>query len=389
MEPPKIIPVKDPTEVDDRFKDIHPHLPNISGYGGGACVLLLAPVKCGKCVGMNTLIETKGLGYIKIKNIKIGQYVNSENGYVLVNDVFDQGVKNCSKIIINNNELVLTQDHKLQTSDGMKSLKNIKDELIITKNGKYQISKRIDNFINVHCYDLQVDHLDHTFYGNNISISNSTIINNLLLNTDFYDAQNNFDDTYVISNTISNDITSRFLKDAFDVYDQYDDRTVSDIIKYQKGFDKVDQPQCAIVIDDCLGSIKREAKVNHLASRFRHYGIRLLIFSSQKFTGSVSPIIRTNATNVIVGSPFPNRRELGKIAEEYGDLFGGQDQFLKLYQYATPNRYDFIHMDLQSNPPLMYKNFDEVISVGEKPMVPLNGIKGDLFEDKNKNIVEQ
>ena len=37
----------------------------------------------------------------------------------------------------------------------------------------------------------------------------------------------------------------------------------------------------------------------------------------------------------------------------------------------------------------MYKNFDEVISVGEKPMVPLNGIKGDLFEDKNKNIVEQ
>jgi len=262
---PKIQPVKDPTEVDDRFKDIHPHLPQISGYGGGACVLLLAPIKCGK----------------------------------------------------------------------------------------------------------------------------STIISNLLLNTDFYDAQNNFDDTYVISNTIANDTTSRFLKDAFDVYDSYDDRTVSDIINYQKGFDKTDQPQCAIVIDDCLGSIKREAKVNHLASRFRHYGIRLLIFSSQKFTGSVSPIIRANATNVIVGSPFPNRRELGKIAEEYGDLFGGQDQFLKLYQYATPDRYNFIHLDIQSNPPLMYKNFDEVIAVGEKSMVPLNGIKSDLFENKNKNIVEQ
>ena len=130
---PKIIPVKDPTEKDDRFSHIHPHLPNISGYGGGACVLMIAPVKCGK----------------------------------------------------------------------------------------------------------------------------STIINNLLLNKDFYDAQENFDDTYVISNTIANDITSRFLKDAFDVYDSYDDRTVSDIIKYQKGFDKIDQPQCAIVIDDCLGSIKR------------------------------------------------------------------------------------------------------------------------------------
>ena len=95
MEGPKIIPVKDPTEQDKRFENIHPHLPKISGYGGGACLLLISPVKTGK----------------------------------------------------------------------------------------------------------------------------STIISNLLLNKDFYDAQENFDDTYVISNTIANDITSRFLRDAFDVYD--------------------------------------------------------------------------------------------------------------------------------------------------------------------------
>ena len=37
-------------------------------------------------------------------------------------------------------------------------------------------------------------------------------------------------------------------------------------------------------------------------------------------------------------------------------------------------------------PVISFKNFDEVIAVGEKSMVPLKGIKGDLFEDKNKNI---
>ena len=261
MEGPKIIPVKNPIEEDSRFNHIHPHLPNISGFGGGACLILISPVKTGK----------------------------------------------------------------------------------------------------------------------------STIISNLLLNKDFYDAQENFDDTYVISNTISNDITSRFLKDAFDVFDRYDDRTVQDIIEHQKKFSKEEQPQVAMIVDDCLGSIKREATINHLASRFRHYGIRLLVFSSQNFR-AVSPVIRQNATNVIIGSPFPNRKELGKVAEEYGDLYGGADQFLKLYQYATPNRYDFIHLDIQSNPPLMYKNFDEVISVGEKATVPLLNVKGDLFSDKNKNI---
>ena len=34
----------------------------------------------------------------------------------------------------------------------------------------------------------------------------------------------------------------------------------------------------------------------------------------------------------------------------------------------------------------MYKNFDEVICVGENSMVPLNKIKSNLFDDKNKNI---
>ena len=196
-----------------------------------------------------------------------------------------------------------------------------------------------------------------------VKTGKSTIISNLFLNEDFY-GQEFFDDVKIISNTIKNDVTSRFLNKAFEVYDFYSDEIIDGIVENQKKFDKEDQPQIAVVLDDCLGSIKRESKINHLSSRYRHFNIKMLIISSQKFTGSVSPIIRANATDVIIGSPFPNQKELLRVAEEYGDLFGGADNWLRLYRKATPNKYDFCYMDLQSNPPLMYHNFSKVVGSG-------------------------
>lgn len=194
----------------------------------------------------------------------------------------------------------------------------------------------------------------------------STIISNLLLNEDFYNAQERFSDTFVISNTIANDITSRYVRQAFNTFDEYNDSIVDGIVKKQKSYEsKEDMPDIAVILDDCLGSIKREASVNHLASRFRHYNIRLLLFSSQKFTGAVSPVIRANATNVIIGSPFPNQAELKRIAAEYGDLFGGEKRFLEIYKKATPNRFDFLHLDLQSNPAKAYHNFETLIAEGD------------------------
>lgn len=196
-----------------------------------------------------------------------------------------------------------------------------------------------------------------------VKTGKSTIISNLFLNEDFY-GQEFFDDVKIISNTIKNDVTSRFLNQAFEVYDFYSDEIIDNIVEHQKSFEKVDQPQIAVVLDDCLGSIKRESKINHLSSRYRHFNIKLLIISSQKFTGSVSPIIRANATDIIVGSPFPNQKELLRIADEYGDQFGGAENWLRLYRKATPNRYDFCYMSLQDNPPIMYRNFEKIIATG-------------------------
>tara|TARA_R110001606_G_scaffold378777_1_gene538576 strand:+ start:348 stop:1082 length:735 start_codon:yes stop_codon:yes gene_type:complete len=193
----------------------------------------------------------------------------------------------------------------------------------------------------------------------------STLISNLLLNDQFYDAQERFDSTTIISNTIANDVTSRFLREAFDTHDQYSDSVIDGIVERQKSYDKAEQPEIGLVLDDCLGSIRREARINHLCSRFRHYNIKLLIISSQNFR-ACSPIIRQNATNVVVGSPFPNQKELGKMAEEYGDCFGGAENWLKIYRLATPNRYDFLHMNFQANPPEAFHNMEKLIAVGDK-----------------------
>jgi len=197
-----------------------------------------------------------------------------------------------------------------------------------------------------------------------VKTGKSTIISNLLLNDNFYGPEY-FDSVHIVSNTINNDLTSRFLAERFDVEDNYNDELIHNLVKKQESFAKKDQPEVALILDDVLGSIKRNSEVNMLATRFRHYNIKLLLFSSQVFR-FVSNVIRANCTNLIVGSPFPNQKELFKIAEEYGDLVGGPDKWMRIYRKATPNRYDFLHMSIQDNPVKCYHNFETLIALGDK-----------------------
>ena len=200
-----------------------------------------------------------------------------------------------------------------------------------------------------------------------VKTGKSTIISNLLLNDNFF-GPDYFDSVHIVSNTINNDLTSRFLAERFDVEDNYSDELIHNLVKKQESYAKKEQPEIALILDDVLGSIKKNSEVNMLATRFRHYNIKLLLFSSQVFR-YVSNVIRANATNVIIGSPFPNSKELFKIAEEYGDLVGGPENWIQIYKKATPNRYDFLHMSIQDNPVKCYHNFETLISVGDKFIV--------------------
>ncbi len=145
-----------------------------------------------KCLHKDTLIETQQRGYIKISDIKIGEYVNSRNGWVKVLDVIYQGKKQlwqwhlgCSK------SLLATLDHKVETIIGAETIMiplrdfidnyKIKDGPVLINN-KDQYNTDCVDFTYIKfatqsivddTYDLEVDHPSHSFYANDISVSNS------------------------------------------------------------------------------------------------------------------------------------------------------------------------------------------------------------------------
>lgn len=196
-----------------------------------------------------------------------------------------------------------------------------------------------------------------------VKTGKSTLISNLLLNPNFY--LDLFDNVYIISNTIHNDRTSRFLKEKYSatIFDEYSDEIIDKILKYQESFSKDKRPFIAIIMDDFLG-VKHKAKIFQLASRFRHYNIGLLLFASQLFK-ALPTVCRQNATFAIIGKN-PNDSEVIKMVETFGSSFGGKDNFLRLYKEATSEKYNFLYLDLNSNPHKAFINFTELIYDGHQ-----------------------
>ena len=68
----------------------------------------------------------------------------------------------------------------------------------------------------------------------------STILSNLLLREDFYKGV--FDNVTIMSNTIDQDVTSRFLRKACDCYTGYDDNVLAGIICTARPLPNMDPP---------------------------------------------------------------------------------------------------------------------------------------------------
>tara|TARA_R110002126_G_scaffold97397_2_gene226987 strand:- start:575 stop:1354 length:780 start_codon:yes stop_codon:yes gene_type:complete len=191
----------------------------------------------------------------------------------------------------------------------------------------------------------------------------SNLISNLLLNPAFY--RDCFDIVYIFSNTIDNDVTSRFLKKQFPetIYNEYNDKVLYDILNYQKSFPKKDQPKICLIFDDFVGSIKQNSIFFKVSSRYRHYNVKLLLYASQLFK-AVPPLVRQNVTDFIMGAPNPSTAEVRKISEEYGQLFEGDKKFRALYRQCAPERYDFAYFRLQHNPSEAWSNFNKRVYIG-------------------------
>jgi hypothetical protein len=210
----------------------------------------------------------------------------------------------------------------------------------------------------------------------------TTLINNMLLRPreeGFY-GQNYFDDVQIISNTILNDPTARFLRKAFDVKDYYTDGLINDLINKQKSYgEKKDMPFIALLLDDILGSnMKRNNEVSFLATRYRHHNIGLMGVFTQNFK-SVDTILRNNATDVIIFKQT-NNKQLIQIAEEFHPPFNDIKTFLQIYHKAVEGKYNFLYLKVQEGKAL--KNFEEVLYEDGK----LIGGEVDIPEELTENI---
>ena len=166
----KIYKVKD-LEDSSKYPPLNPILPQppflLIGYGSVRCLFEYSNVQ-----------TNRGVKYIK--DVKIGEYVNSHEGYVQVIDVIKQGIQSCYKIVLDNDmELILTNNHQIQTTNGLKRLIDITNEEIITIDGSYKIkTKHI--YGDVMTYDLSVLSRDNLFYCNKILVKNSGKTNSLI-----------------------------------------------------------------------------------------------------------------------------------------------------------------------------------------------------------------
>lgn len=192
----------------------------------------------------------------------------------------------------------------------------------------------------------------------------SNLVVNLLCNPDMY--KDKFDSVKIISNTLNADPKGKLLNKFFDCADHYSDQMIVDIVESQKSYDEEDRPTMAVVLDDILTKdFKKTNQVSFLATKFRHYGIDLLAFTTQSFR-AVSGLIRNNSTDVIIMKQ-QNQKELEKISEEFGDMFPGI--FMDLYKKAIEDApYSFLYLDLQENPARAYIRFETLIADGDKKL---------------------
>jgi len=191
---------------------------------------------------------------------------------------------------------------------------------------------------------------------------------NMLRRGDMYGTEY-FDDVLIISNTINNDPKGKFLTDAFRVEDHYEDKFINDLVESQKKYKRSEAPTVLLVLDDIISKDFKKTSsnsINTLSTRFRHYEMSIMIFT-QSFR-AVSTMIRSNAQNVMIFRQ-QSSKELEKIAEEYADLCGDEATFLKYYNIAHSEAYQFLYIDGQSNPAKFYKSFESLIGIGDQLMV--------------------
>lgn len=152
---------------------------------------------------------------------------------------------------------------------------------------------------------------------------------------------------YLISPTIHNDITSRFLKAYVEengyVSDEYSEEMIQEIFKNIMSVPKEEREFCSVILDDCMGSLKMNTFCSKMSSCCRHMK-SLQIYSTQSVK-SLPPNLRSNISHTITFYQ-PSNKQLNDIVELHS-CFGGEKVFLEKYKEACGIKYGFLLSDFR------------------------------------------
>lgn len=163
----------------------------------------------------------------------------------------------------------------------------------------------------------------------------STFIANVIRNEHW---KYRWESVVIVSPTAALDQTFANILDDEDVR-VYDDPSALETVIATCTQEQVEnRRRMLMVVDDCVGYMGKA--LEKLASKYRHYGISLIV-SSQQFR-MIPPTVRTCAGYWILFRTH-NRKEVAKMVEE----FSGQFPFFeKAYMLATREKYHFLFIDV-------------------------------------------
>ena len=170
-----------------------------------------------------------------------------------------------------------------------------------------------------------------------------------------------FGSIHIISNTINNDDSSRFIRNLenVNVYEKYSDELIRSINDSKKHLEKKDMEWDLIIGDDLLGSLRSNppCELYQFATRLRHTAFNLLLLTQK--TKCISPVVRSNTSFICVFWNNYADGELNSIEEEWGSFCG--DKGFKFYykKFVQKNPYSFLYMNFIKG--IVMLNFEKLL----------------------------
>ena len=194
---------------------------------------------------------------------------------------------------------------------------------------------------------------------------------------------------FVCSPTIHNDIGAGVIRAVADhMEDDFSEEYAKNIFQILSGDDEDSDDEgnglACILFDDCMGAFSQNTFVGRLCSMCRHLK-SVIMFSNQRVVGVPSGI-RANISHSVTYNQ-PSAKEFAALLDLHS-AFGGEDNFIQMYQEACSVRYgallcDFRNMIAYKQVPdtgeivELYRRYNEDGSINDNKMMTRNGLKND------------